>query len=96
MAERKMRYAVLTYFEKVGNANIGNKAKLQWDADGLLESYSYDQISKVIDYYFMIGSPPTWTKFLYGFDEYRKALIDKALDTQARKRNLAKMKEWLA
>ena len=54
MAERKMRYAVLTYFEKVGNANIGNKAKLQWDADGLLESYSYDQIKKVIDYYFMI------------------------------------------
>ena len=78
MAERKMRYAVLTHFAKY--SNIGNKAMYQWDADGLLESYSYEEIKDVID---------------YDFDDYRTAMIDAQKDRAARKRNLDRLRKWM-
>ena len=72
MAERKMRYAVLTYYEQY--QKVGNKARYQWDADNLLESYSYEEIKSVIDYYFKVSRNPSWATLVYGFDEYRSAM----------------------
>lgn len=96
MADRKMRYAVLTHFENRAGTRVGNKAKFQWDADGLLESYTYEEIKDVIDYYFNVGSAPVWKNFLYKFDEYKKAMADAERDRIARKRNLKKMMEWMS
>lgn len=93
MAERKMRYAVLTYFEK--NQSVGNKAKYQWDADNLLESYPYSEIKLVIDYYFKVTREPSWTKLVYGFDDYRKAMYDRIIDDKLRAALRDRMKEWI-
>lgn len=93
MAERKMRYAVLSYFEK--SIPVGNKAKHQWDADGLLESYSYDQIKEVIDWYVRVAKNPSWTQFLYNFDEYKNARIDHIKDIETRRRNIQRVKGWI-
>ena len=94
MAERKMRYAVLSYYEKY--QSVGNKARYQWDADNLLESYSYEEIKSVIDYYFKVSKHPSWSTLVYGFDEYRSAMYDVARDAEMRRKNRAKLKEWLA
>lgn len=95
MAERKTRYAVLTYFEKIGGASVGNKARLQWDADGLLESYPYEEIKQVIDYFFRISRNRTWTRFLYGFDDYRNAMMEASADATWRAYNREKLRDWL-
>jgi hypothetical protein len=94
MAERKMRYAVLTYFEKY--FMIGNKARYQWDADNLLESYSYDEIKKVIDYFAKVTQDPSWKKFVYNFDDYRKAMNDLSADRITRRTNLERLKRWIS
>ena len=94
MAERKMRYAVLTYFEQY--QKVGNKARYQWDADNLLESYPYDEIKKVINYYFEVSNNPAWTGFVYGFDDYRDAMYVREKDIESRRTNRARLKEWLA
>lgn len=91
MAERKMRYAVLTHFEKY--FKIGNKARYQWDADGLLESYSYDSIKSVIDYYARVTKNGSWTTFLYNFDTYRTAMIEREADLAARRKNIEKLRK---
>ena len=94
MAERKMRYAVLTLFEK--SSPIGNKARYQWDADNLLESYSFDEIKLVMAYFFSVSRTKSWSDFVYKFDEYRDALIMTEKDNEQRKRNRERIKEWLA
>jgi hypothetical protein len=94
MAERKMRYAVLSHFEKY--TKVGNKAKFQWDADGLLESYSYDEIKDVIDYYAKVsGGNPVWKKLVYEFDDFRAAMKDAAQDRAMRKRNRDMLRKWM-
>jgi hypothetical protein len=94
MAERKMRYAVLTYFEKY--TKVGNKAKFQWDADGLLESYSYDEIKDVIDYYAKVSRGNlSWKKLVYEFDDFKTAMKDAAQDSAWRRRNMTMMREWM-
>ncbi len=94
MAERKMRYAVLTYFEKY--VKVGNKAAYQWDADGLLESYSYDEIKDVIDYAASVDKKLQWRKFLYSFDDYRSAMVDAVQDRAQRRRNIERVREWMS
>lgn len=94
MAERKMRYAVLTYFEK--HFPIGNKARYQWDADNLLESYSYDLIKSVIDYYAKVTRNPSWTTFVYEFDAYMKAMRVAEHDADSRRKNRDRLREWMA
>lgn len=93
MADRKLRYAVLTYFEKY--YKIGNKARYQWDADNLVESYSLDEIKQVIDYYATVTRDPSWTKFVYDFDTYKEAMANKSRDIAQRKANLEKMRVWM-
>lgn len=93
MAERKMRYAVLTHFAKY--SSIGNKAMYQWDADGLLESYSYEEIKDVIDYAAGVNDNLAWKRFVYDFDDYRTAMIETQKDRAARKRNLDRLRKWM-
>ena len=93
MAERKMRYAVLTHFERY--QKVGNKARYQWDADNLLESYSYEEIKKVIDYFFVVSRAPTWSTLVYNFDEYRSQMYERQKDIEHRKKNLERMKAWM-
>lgn len=87
-----MRYAVLTHFEKHGS--LGNKARHQWDADNLLESYSYKLIKDVIDYYFSVTNDGSWQTLLYKFDEYKAAMERAAEDAENRRLNRQRLKEW--
>jgi hypothetical protein len=93
MAERKMRYAVLTYFEK--HSPIGNKARYQWDADNLLESYPYTEIKEVIDYYFKVTQRPSWQTFVYNYDSYKDGLALTIADKSARQKNRERLRKWM-
>lgn len=82
----------MNYFSKV--ADVGNKTKAQWEADGLLETCSLDEIKGVIDYYQGVSSAPNWRKFAYGFDDIRNARAAYLKDREDRRRNIERLSRW--
>ena len=74
MADRKMRFALVVYFEKSQTKITGSKIPInrysgQWDADAILESYGMDTSKALVDRYFKISSAPTWKRFVNSADK---------------------------
>ena len=85
MAERKDRMALLSRYSKYHTARYESKPMLnlnveQWAADALLESFSYEDIVKSMDYYFVINGSPTWKGFANNVDRLIKAKNEKEED----------------
>ena len=100
MADRKDRFAIISRFEKTCRMNnisvaIINKYNEQWAADALLESFSYEDIVKSMDYYFVINGSPTWKGFANNVDRLIKAKNEKEEDDRLRAERREKAKEWL-
>jgi len=100
MADRKLRYALISKFEDRLIMNgipkpTMNRNKAQWDADGLLESYDFDEIVSAMDYYFKVNERPNWTWFVYNVDKVMSAIERKQEDDEFRAEMRKKAKEWL-
>ena len=100
MADRKMRFALVVYFEKSQTKITGRKVPInrysgQWDADAILESYGMDTSKALVDRYFKISSAPTWKRFVNSADKVYTDLRVETEDKRQRKIMKEKMKEWL-
>lgn len=100
MADRKLRYAIISKFEDrlimsgIPKQNM-NRNKEQWNADGMLESYDFDDIVSAMDYYFKVNERPNWTWFVYNIDKVMTAIDKKQQDDEFRAEMRKKAKEWL-
>ena len=100
MADRKLRYALISKFEDrlimngIPKTNM-NRNKEQWTADELLESYYFDDIVSAMDYYFKVNERPNWTWFGYNGDKVMVAREKKQQDEEFRAEMRKKAKEWL-
>jgi len=101
MADRKDRFAIISRFERNCRVNnltvpIINKYNEQWAADALLESFSYDDIVKSMEYYFSISPSPTWKGFANNVDRLMKAKSERDEDNRLRAERRERAKEWLS
>ena len=100
MADRKLRYALISKFEDrlimngIPKPNM-NRNKEQWTADALLESYDFDDIVSAMDYYCKVNERPNWTWFGYNVDKVMVAMEKKQQDEEFRAEMRKKAKEWL-
>ena len=60
MADKKLRFAILSRFKKkLEESNKSQDINIysqQWAADAMIESYGYDKCIEIIDYYFIVSS----------------------------------------
>lgn len=101
MVDRKERFALLSRFEKYCKDNgiplaAINKYNEQWAADALLESFTFDQLNKAMQYYFSINARPTWKGFANNADRLLQSMQAKVDDEQFRAEMRQKAKEWLS
>jgi len=100
MADRKERFALVSLFEKHCKINgiskpVLNKNKEQWAADGLLESFTFDQLSDAMRYYFMINSKPTWSWYSNNVEKIIAAEEAVRQDKEFRAEMREKAREWI-
>lgn len=100
MSDRKNRFALINEFEKrlkmQGIASQPmNKYNEQWAADALLESFSYDDIIKSMNYYFSIPLHQTWKGFANNVDKLLESMRIKEEDDRLRAERRKMAKEWL-
>lgn len=99
MADKKLRFALLTQFKKHlsarGKTQYINMFAQQWAADALIESFGYDECIEAMDYYFKINRTPDWTWFSYNAEKVieSKRLYDE--DQRIRAINRRKARAWL-
>ena len=72
-----------------------NKYNEQWAADALLESFSFDDLIRSMNYYFAVSGNPTWKGFANSVDRIIKAMIEKEMDDKLRAERRRMAKEWL-
>ena len=101
MADRKIRFMVISKFEKACKDHglqrpVLNKNREQWAADALLESYRLDEIDSAMEYYFQINDRPTWGWFANNVDKLLMAIDVKRQDDEFRAEMREKAKGWLA
>ena len=100
MADRKIRFMVISKFEKAcKDHGISkpplNKNKEQWAADAILESFRLDEIDEAMAYYFKINQRPTWPWFVNNVDKLLLAIDVKKQDEEFRAGQREKAKQWL-
>lgn len=99
MVDKKLRFALMTYFTKKSKARGINEQinqfAGQWAADALIESYGYDTIISAIDFHFKVSPRPNWTWFTYNADKVVAAQQEYELDQVNRLVAREKAKEWL-
>lgn len=101
MADRKIKFAILSYFQKGyvnatgGETFVMNKYAAQWDADALIDSYGVDTLKKMIDRYFVVSVTPSWKGFCRDAQKVWESLMTEALDQQERKVMKARFQEWM-
>jgi hypothetical protein len=99
MADKKLRFALLTQFKKHlsarGKSSYINMFAQQWAADALIESFGYDECVEGINYYFKINSSPDWTWLSYNMEKVLQAMKLEEEDQRIRAVNRARAREWL-
>lgn len=100
MADRKIRFMVISNFEKHLRVNgfarpALNKNREQWAADSLLESYSLDEIDEAMEYYFKVNQRPTWFWFANNMDKILAAIEANKADLEFREEQRKKAQAWL-
>lgn len=100
MADRKIRFMVISKFEKACRDNgiarpAINKNREQWAADALLESYRLDEIDEALDYYFKVNSSPKWSWFANNMDKILAAIDAKREDEEFRAEQRKRAQAWL-
>jgi len=100
MADRKIRFMVISKFEKACKDRgivrpALNKNREQWAADALLESYRLDEIDEALDYYFKVNQSPKWSWFANNMDKILAAIDAKREDEAFRAEQRKKAEAWL-
>jgi hypothetical protein len=100
VADRKERFALVSLFEKHCKMNdvakpILNKNKEQWAADALLESFTFDELSDAMRYYFKVNQRPTWSWYSNNVEKIIAAEEADRQDKEFRAEMREKAKEWM-
>lgn len=100
MADKKQRYEVINYFKKLAKQNNRkllpiNIHSQQWAADAMIESYGYDEIIGLVDYYFAISASPDWSWFAYNSDKLLQSKLTEEEDRKLRQRLRVGARKWL-
>lgn len=100
MADRKQRFGLVAYFEKVQKTKYGTKVAInrysgQWDADAILESYGIDDAKKLVDRYFEIAVDPSWKRFVNTAEKVYAEWTAENEDKRQRKIMRDRMEAWL-
>lgn len=101
MADRKMKFAILSYFQKGYSKATGgetctiNKYSAQWDADALIDSYTVDTLKCMIDRYFELSAHPSWKGFCRDAQKVWEGLIYEQLDRDERTLIKKRAREWM-
>lgn len=100
MADRKERFALVSLFERHCKMNdvtkpVLNKNKEQWAADALLESFTFDELSAAMGYYFKINPRPTWSWYSNNVEKIIAAEEAEKQDKEFRAEMRKKAKEWM-
>ncbi len=101
MVDRKVKFAILSYFQKQYSAKTGgetltiNKYSAQWDADALVESYGADTLKRMIDRYFQLRDHPSWKGFCRDAGKVLDGMSAEAADLSERRIIKQKVKEWM-
>lgn len=99
MADKKLRFALLTNFKKHLSARGRNQTinmfAQQWAADALIDSFGYDECVEAIDYYFKVNNSPDWTWFTYNVEKVIASMKAEEEDQRIRAVNRARARVWL-
>lgn len=100
MADRKAKFALLSFFgseylKKTGNKLIINKYSAAWDADALIESFGFDECKILITRYFDVSVNPSWKGFAKSADRVYTGLIDEQHDKASRQQIKRQAIEWM-
>ncbi len=100
MADRKVKFAFLSFFAKrykevTGQKLVINKYAAQWDADALLESYPEPALKDMANRYFVLSDHPSWKGFCRDAQKVWEGMLTENIDQEERKLIKQKLKEWL-
>lgn len=101
MADRKAKFAILSYFQKGyskvtgGETLVMNKYSAQWDADALLESYDVDTLKAMIDRYLTLVDHPSWKGFCRDAERVREGMVLDEQDKRWREIMKEQLKVWM-
>lgn len=100
MADRKVKFAFLSFFSKryqevMGQKLVMNKYATQWDADALLESYSEPLLKDMVNRYFALSDHPSWKGFCRDAQKLWEGMINEQLDRDERTLIKKRAKEWM-
>lgn len=99
MADRKIRYALVTRFKKLASqkdmvVNINIHIE-QWASQSLIDSYGLDTCYDMLDYYFEVSETPDWKWFVNNADKIFKNLTARKEDARIRAMLREQAKDWL-
>lgn len=100
MADRKERFGLVSYFEKMEQKYTGRKTTInrysgQWDADAIVESYGLSLAKELVNRYLKVAVNPTWKRFVNNADRVYDEMEQEKRDREQRKIMRARVEEWL-
>ncbi len=100
MADRKERFALVAYFEKMeqrytGTKTVINRYSGQWDADAIIESYGLAEAKELVNRYLKVSQGPTWKRFVNNADRVYYEMLAENQDKADRKKMRELAKEWM-
>jgi CRISPR/Cas system-associated endonuclease Cas3-HD len=100
VADRKDRFILIGYFEKLyrdkfGEKPVINKYNEQWAADALLESFGREDCEMAMRYYFHVNHVPSWKSYANNVDRLLNSIAMQQQDKESRKEMREKAREWL-
>ena len=99
MAERKHRFALLSYFEKVEGKIKKTKTPInrysgQWAADAIIETYGFKKSKELVDRYFQVSAYPSWKGFANNAERVYSEWETEKEDKRQRLLMKERMRDW--
>ena len=96
----KERHTILSYFEKTCWSDGSpvppiNKYQAAWAASDLIQSYGFDTLKEMIDYYALHSQSASWKNFAYGADKVYNNMIEEAEDEKIRRKQKRAAQIWI-
>ena len=100
MADRKDRFVLISYFEKLyrekfGEKTVINKYSEQWAADALIESFGREECERAIRYYFHVNQSPSWKSYANNVHKLLQSIEAQNQDKNYREDMKKKARDWL-
>ena len=94
------KVAIVAYFQKRyvdwsgGQKHMVNMNREKWAAGDLIDSYGYDQVIKMIDYYYDHSITKSWRNFCNKAQAVYDNMESDAADAEARRVMKQRAKDW--